>query len=290
MIFQFYFGNINSYHLTKRVSHNEIEVSILDRLEEEKHPSSIRAVERALNILSCFHFNCSEMNLGEIAKAANLSKSTAFRLLVTMEGQGFIQQDRSNSKYSLGPKLFYLGSIVNNTLQLRKVALIEMEELSKRCRETVTLNVEEKGERVVVEAVEGLGVIRNIVHVGLRHALHVGATGKVLLAYKDKEFRELYIQGMDNSETAELLRKKLNMIRQQGYVIAQDEGAPGSVCMAAPIFDRFGDMVAALAISGTTLSLSEGYWKDVIREVVESAHQISCRLGWPGPRTADKRE
>lgn len=262
----------------------------MDRLEEEKHPSSIRAVERALNILASFRLNRPEMSLGEIAKEASLSKSTAFRLLVTMEGQGFIQQDRTSQKYSLGPKLFYLGSIVQNTIQLRKVAMEVMEDLSRRCRETVTLNLEENGERVVVEAVEGLGVIRNIVHVGLRHPLHVGATGKVLLAFKDERFQELYLQGMNDAETAELLRKKLIGIRQQGYVIAQDEGAQGSICIAAPIFDRFDDMVAALAVSGTTLSLSERYWKVLVREIVDSSHRISGRLGWPGSGTTEKRE
>ncbi len=254
----------------------------MSRLEEDKHPLSIRAVERALTILSCFRLNRPEMSLGDIAKAAGLSKSTAFRLLVTMEGQGFVFQDRKTMTYTLGPKIFYLGSIVRNTLQLRKVAMEVMEELGKRCRETVSLNVEEEGERVVVEAVESLGLIRNIVHVGLRHPLYVGAAGKVLLAFKDAEALEAYLQTLEEEQIV-VLRRQLAEVRQQGCAISQDEGAMGTVCVAAPVFDRYSQLVASLCVSGTTLSLGDRYWKLVAREVVESARQISWRLGWPGP-------
>ncbi|WP_134704236.1 IclR family transcriptional regulator [Ammoniphilus sp. YIM 78166] len=244
---------------------------------------TVQSVERAMRIMECFTLEKPQQTLGELAAQTNLSKSTVYRLLSTLEGIGYIKQDDLTQKYSLGFKVFFLGSVVTGNLSLRETALPFMRKLGEEISETVDLNIIEGGQRVCIEMVESSEQIRNIVKVGQRNALWVGASGRVLLANLEAAERQNILQeavrqnqlDMDQS----VLEEKLDLIRTKGYAISIDERVKGSFAIASPIFTHEGKLAGGVTAAGPIHRLSGDQTPFVIQQVMHTAYQISQAMG-----------
>lgn len=257
-------------------------------MKSNKSFNSIRSVERVCDILDCFTLERPELGVSELSRLTGMYKSTVFRIIQTLEARGILVQDPKSKKFALGFKIFELGAVASSNMEVRRVALPFMEELGKRTRETINLNIEHMGERVCIEKVESTEAVRNFVQVGMRGPLYCGATGKTLLAFLPPEkinrilSRELVspINGKPIDKKA--LLEQLAEIRKRHYCTSQEERAVGASSVCAPIKDYTGSVVAVLTVSGPTARFTTDRVIKLIDEVKECALSISRRLGFTG--------
>lgn len=254
---------------------------------QKNDPVIIQAVDKALDILSCFSISEPEFGVTELAKRLGLYKSSVFRTLKTLEQRGFVVQDAKTQKYRLGFKLFDLGTVVISGVEVRTVALPLMQELCSRTKETVTLDIADGDERVCIEKVEGTESVRTVVQIGLRHPLYMVAPGKLLLAYMPREDSERILsKKMFPSTTGGkvidpvFLRKELAEIVRLGYSFSNSERSIGTSAFAAPIRNHEGKVIAALSMSGPESRFNEERKEILLSEILRTAEEISARLGW----------
>lgn len=212
---------------------------------------TVRAVERALDVLLCFVGAQGGLGVTQIADRLGLYKSTVHRLLAALEAKGFVRQDEETEKYHLGLRVLELAAAFLATDNLADVAYPEMARLRDEVGETVSLYVRDGTDRVRVQRAEGRHALRRVVALGQRLPLYLGASGKVLLAFCPPEERDRILQkvlppGFDEAA----LRAQLEQVRRQGWASSSEEREEGVASVAAPILDRSGYAVAALAISG----------------------------------------
>ena len=244
------------------------------------------SIRRALKVLSAFSVEEPFLGVSEIARKVDLPKSSAHWLLQVLQEEGYVCQDSKTNKYRLSVKLFHLGSIVTNTMNINYVAGSVMERLRDITGETVNLYVLEGFERVCIKQVEGIHLVRQVVHLGQKVPAYCGAAGKVLLAWQSDGFIEKVISHTqlkpltkNTISDAALFKKELAKIREEGYAISYGERDIEVVAVAAPIFDGEGKILASLSISGPISRFD--ITQQVVDVVKSAAKEISYQLGFP---------
>ncbi|MGI9952152.1 IclR family transcriptional regulator [Moorellaceae bacterium AZ2] len=249
----------------------------------------LQSVDNALRLLEAFSAAEPELGISELSRKLGLSKSAVFRLVLTLENRGFLVQDQSSGKYRLGLKNLYLGGLVLRYMDLVKLAQPYLEDLMRKTEETVHLVILERGEAIFIGKVESARPMRMGSYVGARMPAYCTATGKVLLAHLSEEELEDYLKRTPLKRFTpytitepEALRRHLLTVRQQGYAVDQEESEDGLMCIAAPVRDRSGRVIAAISISGPAgrMDRRREEFKDL---VVSTADGIAKVLGWHPP-------
>lgn len=242
----------------------------------------IKSIEKMFAILSLFTMERTSLSISEIQEELGYPKSTAFRILNTLEKGNFIEKNPDNHRYSLGFQFFRLGSIFQSQLDLRSVALPIMKRLVEETSETIELNIIDELSRVCIEKIDSPLDVRNFVRVGERKPLHLGASGKILLAYLSSQEREKVIPQLENKHDVQLthLRAELKKIQEQGYSFTKGERVPGSFAIAAPIINVSGELVASITLAGPIQRLSAEKENKFIQLLTQSAKEISQHLGY----------
>jgi len=247
----------------------------------------IQSIKRAVQILNSFTLKKNELGVTELSERLNLHKSTVHRILVTLEDEGFVVKDQVSQKYRLGIKLFELGHIVKEQMEIRNYALPIMKELAQKTEESIDLNILSDGKRVSIEKIESPHDVRRIIQLGKSLPLHCGGSGKALLAFlPDEEVdkiirKEKFIPFGPNTITDPTkLKEHLKEIRKNGYAISFEERILGSASVAAPILDYKGKVVASLSVSGPTTRFAKKKVPILISLVKEAAQKISASLGY----------
>lgn len=239
-------------------------------MEEQK--LTVRAVERAMDVLLCFTEK-RELSLTEISDRVGLHKSTVHRLLASLEGKSFVVRDSHSDKYRLGMRIWELAASFDQSDNPALLLLPEMEKLRDAIGETITLYIRDGVERIRIQAVQSQQAIRRVAEVGARLPLHVGASSKVLLAFADDEVRDSVLQDPSWPPTIEreAYLEQLAEIRQTGYATSVEEREPGAAAVAAPIFTHSGKLAAALSVSGPSNRLNLQRMTEIAPVVMESA-------------------
>jgi DNA-binding IclR family transcriptional regulator len=217
---------------------------------------TVDAAAKALDLLSAFSFREPRLSLAELAARTGIPRPTAFRLLTTLEEAGFVA--KASGGYQLGIKCFVLGNVVASSLDIRQKAQAHLERLRDETGETVHLAVLDAWQVLYLERLQSphpIGFMRSRVG-GIVPAYCTGL-GKTLLAFKpeaavDAWLRAQVLQAMtpQTITSARGLLKDLRGIRERGYGIDEQEHETGVRCMAAPIFNHAGDVVAAISVAG----------------------------------------
>lgn len=236
---------------------------------------TVRSVERALDVLLCFSGREGDLGVTQIAERVGLSKSTVHRMLAALEAKGFVNRNAETERYRLGLKALELASTFLISHDLAESAYHEMERLRDQVGETVSLYVRDGNERVRIQKVEGRQSLRRVVHLGQRLPLYLGASGKVLLAWCPKAERER-ILAAGRAEGFEItnLVSELQRVWEQGWAFSSQEREDGIASVAAPVLDRNGYAVGALAISGPVHRLDSGTVATYAPALVQSAKTI----------------
>jgi DNA-binding IclR family transcriptional regulator len=236
--------------------------------------TSVRSVERALDILDCFASGQLELSLTELSKRIGLAMSTTSRLVTTLEKKGYLSRSRDTQRYTLGPKIAQIGVLGFSNVDIRRIALPFMRELNGIYDEGVSLYVVQDDERICVERVESSRPLRRVINVGDRHLLTRGAAGRILLAWLPEDKREELL-ARDPFTTEEALAE----LRHSGYTVSLGEREEGVTSIAAPIQDAKRDVVAALAMSGPSVRFEGPGFDDKVAKIKKYADLISEALG-----------
>lgn len=236
--------------------------------------TSVRAVERALDILDCFAPGQLELSLTDLSKRISLAMSTTSRLVSTMEKRNYLSRSGDTQRYALGSRIAQIGALGLSSFDIRKVALPFMRDLNRLYDEGVSLYAVQNDERICIERVESSKPLRRVINVGDRHLLTRGAAGRVLLAYLPEDKRGELL-GKDPFTTEEALAE----LRQRGFTVSLGEREEGVTSIAAPVQDVRREVVAALAMSGPSVRFEGPGFDDKIVKVKKCADLISEALG-----------
>jgi len=245
----------------------------------------VKAVERALDLLLVFAEDGREMGVTELSRRLCLPKGTVHRLLVGLVSRGLVTRDPDGGRYRLGPTAFRLGCAFLRSVDVRQAALPVMQELARRTRETVNLNVVQGDHRVCIEKVDSVQDVRHFVELGRPLPMFAGASGKVLLAHLDRDAAEAVLQSVRpltpyTVTDVRRLRAELKRIRRQGYGVSYNERVDGASAVSAPVRDAQGRVVAGLTVSGPSYRFTPARVRELIPQVVGAAAEISARLGY----------
>ncbi len=253
---------------------------------------NIRAVDRGIQVLSVLA-DGKPRTLTELSEAMALNSSTTFRLLATLASHHYIERNEQTGAYRLGLACLELARAYLVGSDIRQAALPHLEKLRDDSTETVHLAVLDKMEVVYLEKLHGLHAVGLMMsRVGGRSPAYCTGLGKALLAYTDPEkvrayFGQAGLYRYTNTtiQSVEELMAYLEQVRSQGYAFDQGEHETEIRCVAAPIFDLNGQIVAALSVAGPAARLDPLHTKqELINRAVQAAAAISARLGY---RSAD---
>ncbi|OXM84957.1 IclR family transcriptional regulator [Paenibacillus rigui] len=240
---------------------------------------TVRAVERALDILLCFT-ESEDLSLTEISARVSLHKSTVHRLLASLEGKGFVLRDAASDKYRLGFRIWELSANLNHSDDPALILLPDMERLRDQLDETISLYVRDGMERVRVQAVQSNQAIRRVAPIGARLPLYVGASSKILVAFAEPQVQETLMEGPawpPGLERSAFLQK-LDEAKTLGFATSVEEREPGAAAVAVPIFNRAHRLVASLAVSGPSNRLTLEKMMEHAPVLMEAARRMGKML------------
>ena len=218
----------------------------------------LSSVDSALSILNLF-FEYEELSANEVAKLIGVSRSTAFRFMVTLEHRGYVTKT-VYGKYRLGLNLFSLGMLAYNRMELVSIAHPVLMETAADSGETCHMAILDGGVRVIfIDKALGPSWLKMDTALGHSYYAHCTGTGKAMLAYQPPQVLNQYIRNTsfvrntpNSIKDAQELLRVLEKVRYDGYACDNEEAEFGLTCYAMPLLDSSGRPYAAISISGPT--------------------------------------
>jgi DNA-binding IclR family transcriptional regulator len=246
--------------------------------------AGVQSVDRALGILEVLA-RTGESGVTEIAVELGVHKSTAFRLVATLEAHRLVEQTTDRGRYRLGMGILRLAGATTARLDLVQEARPIARQLAADTGETVNIAVLAESSALYLDQVAGSSALQPHNWVGQHIPLHATSNGKVLLggldeAGLDSVLGKLATYTPQTITGRSQLRAELDRVREQGYAVAIDELEEGLTAVAAPIHNAHGDVVASMSVSGPSFRLPEDRVSEVVRQVIGAAREVSHRLGW----------
>lgn len=252
-----------------------------------KLEAGIQALERGLLVLE---YLCSaqedSVRLMDIAQGLQQNKATVFRILSTLDAMGYVEQDAQNERYRPTLRVLSLGNAVLSRVNIGAVARQHIVELSKATGESVHLSVRNAFQVIIIDKVESDAANRASFHIGRTNTCYSTGTGKILLAYLDEDEREHFFETEQieahtpNTLTnPEDLRAELQWIRENGYSVDRQENVLGFSCVAAPIWNFTGKVVAGVSVTGPSFRIERNV-PALSSMVMAGAAKISRSLGY----------
>jgi DNA-binding IclR family transcriptional regulator len=229
-------------------------------------------------------------NLGvtEISRVLKVNKSSAYRLLITLEERGFVKQEVSG-RYSLGMKLASFRTKVLEGIDIRDISRPFLSKITEKTRESSCVSILSKDQAIIIEKQSSKENISANLYIGLSEPLHCTAVGKILLSYlpENEQISLLTASPLERFTLKTItdvgiLLEELKQIRSRGIAIDDEEYSLSMRCIAAPIFNNKGEVVAALGISGPITRIRLDILDDYIQTVKEVASELSSQMGYSG--------
>jgi DNA-binding IclR family transcriptional regulator len=251
----------------------------------ERRSNGVQSVERAITILE-FLARSGWSGATEVGHELGVHKSTAFRLLSTLERRGLVEQHADSGKYRLGAGLAHLARGITTDPDLTQQARYACEWLARQTEETVTLTVLEGSDCVTIDQIVSTSTVVSRSWLGRHTPVHCTSPGKVFLALLPEErraellalSRERYTERtiVDPDE----LRAEIERVRSAGYATTVDEFEVGLTAAAAPVRAADGAVVAAIGVSGPSYRLTAQRLGELVPLVRDAALLASVRLGY----------
>lgn len=247
-----------------------------------------RSLERALQILCIFKFDKQALTLSQISELSQLHKATVLRLCSTLIKYDFLRYHPDSKHYSLGLKLFELGSILFSSFSLRRIASSYLDQLQSKLGQTVFLGILENDELIYIDKKEDPRIpIRFTSQIGTRRPPNFGMLGQILMAFQpDQEIDRLLKKAPLAPFTRKSLvrenefKERLLRIRKQGFFVDDEEALDGISGISAPIRDYTGEVIAGVGVGFISSSEDAKGKKIIIKEVCEAAKGISKQMGY----------
>lgn len=258
-------------------------------------PYRVQVLDRALGILDLLATEGPELAPAELSGQLVLHKSTLHRLLQVLEQHRLVDKNPHSGKYRLGLRLFEFGTKAVAHIDLRERVRPYLERLVYETGETAHLCILDRGEMLSLANVESSRTLRTPSTVGHRIPVHCTAAGKAVLAFLPEselnallKKRDLKTYTRNTITSLRRLKAELQLIRKRGYAVDNEEIEEGLKCIAAPIRDYSGGVIASMSIAGPVFRITKDKTSSMARSVIEAANQLSAELGYRQAQTEDK--
>ena len=246
----------------------------------------LSSVATAIRLLRAFDGNDVEIGVSDLAKRLGIAKSTAHRLTSTLVSEGLLGQSAQTGRYRLGIGLFTLGSMVRLQFDLWSGARSLLTDLRKATGENVRLALRDAENIVFLHDFESPQMVRLRSSTGQIKPAFCTAEGQCLIAHiGESELASLLAIPRQQrtpqtliDETA--IRDRLEMVRQNGYAVEDEESEEGTRCIAAPVRQADGGIVASIGLAGPRLRMKKRLFPSLIPQVTSVANQISRQMGY----------
>lgn len=248
----------------------------------------LSSVTTAVHLLKTFSEEEQELGISELAKRLSVAKSTVHRLASALLDEGLLQQNAENGRYRLGVGLFTLGSLVRSRFDVANSSKRLLTELRDKTQENVRLAVLEGRVAVYLHDFESPQTLRLRSGTGAQKPAFCVAEGLCLLSGLPSEALDKYLEAPRVALTSKTvldsdeLREKIRKVKRQGYAIEDEECEEGTRCLAAPIFQDDGRILAAVGVAGPRLRMKKSQFPALAPVVIEAAEAISNSLGFSG--------
>jgi len=255
-------------------------------MDKATQPESVSSVLKVFSILQALGEQ-KDIGVSELSQRLMMSKATTYRFLQTMKTLGYVTQEDQADRYSLTIKLFELGSKSLEYVDLISLADKEMRLISEQTNEALHLGALDDDSIIYIHKIDSNYSLRMQSKIGRRNPLYSTAIGKVLLAERDQAFvRETlsqveFIKHTDKTlENIEQFLSELTQVKEQYYAQDNQEQEPGLRCIAVPVYDRFGSVIAGISISLPTIRFDEKRLSYYVGLLHQAGKNVSAELGY----------
>lgn len=250
----------------------------------------VKSAARVLDLMELLVGHRDGLTLSEICDVQRWPKSSTLALVRTLRDREFLADGRRERSYRLGPRLVQLGFAYLSGIDLVRDGQEVVREVSRRCDETVHLATLVGRNVIYVAKEEGTGQVRMVSAIGKTVPAHGTGVGKMLLsALSSEEFdrlipSDLRLEQLTETTFAdrEALLAELAATRERGYALDDGESTVGLRCVAAPVYDATGHMVAAMSVSVPSPRMTDERLNELRELILDGAAELSQRLGWAG--------
>jgi IclR family acetate operon transcriptional repressor len=225
------------------------------------------------------------LQLSELVELGGAPRATVIRLLGALEAARLILVDDKGA-YRLGPKLATWGSLFLASVDTRRLAADILQKLAESCGETCHLAVRDDDLVIYIDKVDSPYSLRMVSRVGATAPLHSTSLGKAMLAHLPPIEVDRLLSGPLERRTPntitdrQMLHTELGRIRERGFAIDDVENEEGIRCVAAPVFDHQGMVIAAISVAGPTTRVTREGAETLALQVMEAAAELSRRHGF----------
>lgn len=261
--------------------------------EADNGRDRIQSIERAFAVLQTFDADRTNPSLAEIARATGLSRAAVRRILITLQGLGYVEPTGA-SRWRITPRVLTIGRHYSATNAIVDLAEPHMTTLAEETHESASLAALEGDEVIYIARVPGRRLVSITASAGSRVSAHATSMGRVLLAAAPARVVEAYLASPGLQPLTphtitdpDQFRSALDRVRRQGWSLVSEEREKGLIAVSAPVRDHTGKVVAALSSSSTTARTSPSSMeRHVVPLLLRLADQISVDLGDRTPRPA----
>ena len=242
---------------------------------------SIRAVERALDVLMCFTNQTPQLTMTQISELVGINKSTVHRLLATLESKRFVERDSVTGIYKPGIRLLQMAFLALEHNDLRRLAAPYLQELCNRYRENVTLAKLDVADVVYLEVIESTQRVKLAASPGQRLPAFCVASGKAILAFlPDDHVKRVLEYGMPKYTqhtitSFEAYFKDILQTRERGFAISEQEFEEGINAIAAPICNQ---PIASISVAGPAYRLTRERMLEISPDLLRTAKDIAMEV------------
>jgi len=255
-------------------------------MKKEKY-FQINSIIKVFNILETLVMR-DEWELNELAKATELPKTTVHRMLLNMQSLGYVDQVPRSRRYTATTKIFELGCVVIRKKSVLSTARPIMEDMSFHTKETVNFSVPDGIYMILLDKVDSIHfALKEDTPLGGRYLSYLSASGKAVLSQmRNEEIYELFADHKFEPQTPNSISgikeliKHLEKTRAQGYSEDNEEYALGLRCIAAPIFDHTGKVIAGMSITAPTVRFTDDKLPEIVDILKRGVADISSRMGY----------
>ncbi|MBP1763888.1 MAG: allR [Firmicutes bacterium] len=255
-------------------------------VKKKEQPAFVKSVARALEIINFVVKSPKSPSFTVIQEALDIPKSSLSYLLQELVQQKYLQFDSDMKVYYPGIQLITIGATCLSNSNLSDELYRGIKKLGEELGETTHAVILEDRFAVFIAKYRGATEVSAITNIGYKLAAHSTASGKMLLSSLDKEELDRRLGKVQLEKYTEFtntnyedLKKELVEIRKNGYATDNQENVPGGFCVAAPVYDKTGKMIATVSVSVLVAKINDEYFQLLIQRVKAAAKDISTRLG-----------
>lgn len=261
---------------------------------KSKSAGQVRSLTRALSLLRHLAESSDGMSLTELSEAAGLPPSTTHRLLTTLEAERFVRPNGSTGLWQVGVSAFIVGASFARNRDRLTLIRPYLRRLMEMTGETANLFVRNDADAVCIGQIESRHAMRALTGVGGCIGLHCSAAGKAMIAFLDQPQRFRLLSTLDMQKITpssiadkQLLVRDLDMVRSVGYALDDEEHEIGLRCVAAPVFDEHGAVIAAISVSGPAARVPRDRLPNLGKTVATAALEATREFGGVKPTLSE---